>query len=84
MLGFGSKLSKAFGLDFSYMYLHQPDRAGRTNAGANPAAPTVADNNGIVQLHGAPVRAVDVGPLLASAHRASRVVHSGEPGSRHA
>jgi len=46
-LGFGARLSKAFGLDFSYMYLHQPDRAGRTGAGANPAAPTVADNNGI-------------------------------------
>jgi long-chain fatty acid transport protein len=45
-LGFGSKLSKAVRLDFSYMYLHQPDRAGRTNAGANPAAPTAADNNG--------------------------------------
>jgi long-chain fatty acid transport protein len=52
MLGFGSKLSKAFGLDFSYMYLHQPDRAGRTGAGANPAAPTVADNNGTFSFMG--------------------------------
>jgi hypothetical protein len=52
MLGFGSKLSKAFGLDFSYMYLHQPDRAGRTGAGANPAAPTVADNNGTYSFMG--------------------------------
>ena len=52
MVGFGSKLSKAFGLDFSYMYLHQPDRAGRTGPGANPAAPTVADNNGTYSFMG--------------------------------
>jgi long-chain fatty acid transport protein len=52
MLGFGSKLSKAFRLDFSYMYLHQPDRAGRSYAGANPAAPTVADNNGTYSFMG--------------------------------
>jgi long-chain fatty acid transport protein len=51
-LGFGSKLSKALGIDFSYMYLHQPDRPGRTGAGANPAAPTVADNNGIYSFMG--------------------------------
>ena len=51
-LGFGARFSKAFGLDFSYMYLHQPDRAGRTSAGANPAAPTVADNNGIYSFMG--------------------------------
>ena len=52
MVGFGSKLSKAFGLDFSYMYLHQPDRAGRSYAGANPVAPTVADNNGTYSFMG--------------------------------
>jgi long-chain fatty acid transport protein len=52
MLGFGSSLSKAFRLDFSYMYLSQPDRAGRTGAGANPAAPTVADNNGTYSFMG--------------------------------
>jgi long-chain fatty acid transport protein len=52
MLGFGSKLSKAFRLDLSYMYLHQPDRAGRTGAGVNPAAPTPADNNGTYSFTG--------------------------------
>jgi long-chain fatty acid transport protein len=46
-LGFGSKLSKAVRFDFSYMYLYQPDRAGRTNSGVNPAAPAASDNNGI-------------------------------------
>jgi long-chain fatty acid transport protein len=51
-LGFGSKLSKAFRFDVSYMYLHQPDRAGRSYAGANPAAPTVADNNGVYSFMG--------------------------------
>ncbi len=51
-LGFGSKLSKALRLDFSYMYLHQPDRAGRTNSGVNPAAPTTADNNGMYSFMG--------------------------------
>jgi long-chain fatty acid transport protein len=52
MLGFGSKLSKAFRLDFAYMYLNQPDRAGRSYAGANPAAPTIADNNGTYSFMG--------------------------------
>ena len=52
MLGFGSKLSKAFRLDFAYMYLNQPDRAGRSYAGANPAAPTAADNNGTYTFMG--------------------------------
>ncbi len=33
MLGFGSHLSKSLSLDLSYMYLGQPDRAGRTYAG---------------------------------------------------
>jgi long-chain fatty acid transport protein len=33
MLGFGSHLSKSISLDLSYMYLGQPDRAGRTYAG---------------------------------------------------
>jgi len=51
-LGFGSKLSKAFRFDVSYVYLHQPGRAGRSYAGANPAAPTVADNNGIYSFMG--------------------------------
>jgi long-chain fatty acid transport protein len=51
-LGFGSSLSKALRLDLSYMYLHQPDRAGRTGAGVNPAAPTVADNNGTYSFMG--------------------------------
>ncbi len=51
-LGFGSSLSKALRLDFSYMYLHQPDRSGRTGAGVNPAAPTVADNNGTYSFMG--------------------------------
>jgi long-chain fatty acid transport protein len=45
-LGFGARLSKAARIDFSYMYLHQPDRAGRSYPGANPAAPVVSDNNG--------------------------------------
>jgi long-chain fatty acid transport protein len=45
-LGFGSQLSRAVRLDFSYMYLHQPDRAGRTTDGTG-AKPTAADNNGI-------------------------------------
>ena len=52
MLGFGAKMSKATRLDFSYMYLHQPDRAGRSYAGANPAAPTPADNNGTYSFMG--------------------------------
>ncbi len=52
MLGFGSKLSKALRFDLSYMYLHQPDRAGRTGAGVNPAAPTPADNNGMYAFKG--------------------------------
>jgi long-chain fatty acid transport protein len=47
MLGFGSQLSKRFRLDLSYMYLGQPDREGRTNAGKNPEAPVPSDNNGI-------------------------------------
>jgi len=51
-LGFGSSLSKALRLDLSYMYLYQPDRAGRTGAGVNPAAPTVADNNGTYSFMG--------------------------------
>jgi len=51
-LGFGSSLSKALRLDLSYMYLHQPDRAGRTGPGVNPAAPTVADNNGTYSFMG--------------------------------
>jgi long-chain fatty acid transport protein len=33
--GFGSELSKKIRLDFFYMYLHQPDRAGRTLAMPN-------------------------------------------------
>jgi long-chain fatty acid transport protein len=35
MAGFGSQLSKSVRLDLSYMYLGQPDRAGRTGTGAN-------------------------------------------------
>jgi long-subunit fatty acid transport protein len=46
-LGFGAKLSKAVRIDFAYLYLHQPDRAGRTNPGVNPAAPAASDNNGV-------------------------------------
>jgi hypothetical protein len=34
------------------MYLHQPDRAGRTGSGVNPAAPTPADNNGVYSFVG--------------------------------
>jgi long-subunit fatty acid transport protein len=45
-VGFGSQLAKKFRLDLSYMYLGQPDRAGRTNAGKGPV-PVPSDNNGI-------------------------------------
>jgi long-chain fatty acid transport protein len=45
-VGFGSQLAKSFRLDVSYMYLGQPDRAGRTNAGKG-TVPVPADNNGI-------------------------------------
>ena len=45
-VGFGSQLSKAIRFDVAYMYLGQPDRAGRTTAGKG-AVPAVTDNNGI-------------------------------------
>jgi long-subunit fatty acid transport protein len=44
--GFGSQLSKNVRLDFAYMYLHQPERAGRTTDGGM-AVPTAAVNNGV-------------------------------------
>jgi long-chain fatty acid transport protein len=50
MVGFGSQLSKAFRLDLCYMYLGQPDRAGRTNAGKG-AVPVPSDNNGIYSFN---------------------------------
>lgn len=45
-LGFGSQLSNRMRIDLGYMYLGQPDRAGRTTAGKG-AVPVVTDNNGI-------------------------------------
>ncbi len=45
-VGFGSQLSKSTRFDVAYMYLGQPDRAGRTTSGKG-AAPAVTDNNGI-------------------------------------
>ncbi len=45
-VGFGSELSKKLRFDASYMYIGQPDRAGRSYAGAGPV-PVVSDNNGI-------------------------------------
>ena len=44
-VGFGSQFSKNVRLDFAYMYLHQPERAGRTGDGGK-AVPTTAENNG--------------------------------------
>jgi len=46
MAGYGARLSKHLVLDLSYMYLGQPDRAGRSYAGT-----TVADNNGIYSFN---------------------------------
>lgn len=45
-VGFGSQLSKGMRFDLSYMYLGQPDRAGRTTAGKG-AVPAASDNNGV-------------------------------------
>ena len=44
-VGFGRKLGRAR-VDAYYMYLHQPDRAGRTVGPASGVAPTTALNNG--------------------------------------
>ena len=44
--GFGSQVSKNVRIDFAYMYLHQPERAGRTGDGGKPV-PTTAENNGV-------------------------------------
>ncbi|HEY3381738.1 MAG TPA: outer membrane protein transport protein [Vicinamibacterales bacterium] len=44
-VGFGSQISKRARFDVGYLYLGQPDRAGRTTAGKG-AVPTAADNNG--------------------------------------
>jgi long-chain fatty acid transport protein len=44
--GFGSQFSKNVRFDFAYMYLHQPERAGRTGDGGK-AVPTTAENNGV-------------------------------------
>lgn len=46
MVGFGSQLSKKLRFDLSYMYLGQPDRAGRTTAGKG-TVPLASDNNGV-------------------------------------
>jgi long-chain fatty acid transport protein len=45
-VGFGSQFSKNARLDFAYMYLHQPERAGRSGDGGK-AVPTTAENNGV-------------------------------------
>jgi len=45
-VGFGSQLSPKVRFDFAYMYLHQPERAGRTGDGGKEA-PTTAENNGV-------------------------------------
>jgi long-chain fatty acid transport protein len=47
--GFGSQLSSNVHFDVSYMYLHQPERAGRTGDG-NKAVPTTAENNGVYKF----------------------------------
>jgi long-chain fatty acid transport protein len=44
--GFGTQLSPKVRFDVAYMYLHQPERAGRTGDGGK-AFPTTADNNGV-------------------------------------
>jgi long-chain fatty acid transport protein len=43
--GFGRQLTPRFRIDFAYMRLQQPDRAGRTTNGGK-TTPTAADNNG--------------------------------------
>jgi long-chain fatty acid transport protein len=50
MVGYGAKLSKALHFNITYMYLHQPERAGRTNAGSTPV-PVVGDNNGVYNFN---------------------------------
>jgi long-chain fatty acid transport protein len=45
-VGFGSQFSKNVRFDFAYMFLHQPERAGRTGDGGL-AVPTTAQNNGV-------------------------------------
>jgi long-chain fatty acid transport protein len=49
-VGFGSQFSKNVRLDFAYMYLHQPERAGRTGDGGM-AVPTTAVNNGVYNFN---------------------------------
>jgi long-chain fatty acid transport protein len=46
MVGYGARVTRNLVLDLSYMYLGQPDRAGRTYAGT-----TAADNNGIYSFN---------------------------------
>jgi long-chain fatty acid transport protein len=50
MIGYGSNLSKALRFDITYMYLHQPERAGRSYAGSTPK-PVVTDNNGVYSFN---------------------------------
>jgi long-chain fatty acid transport protein len=49
--GFSAKLSKAAHLDFFYLYLYQPDRAGRSTDGGMER-PTADVNNGVYQFRG--------------------------------
>ncbi len=45
-VGLGSQLSQKVRFDIAYMYLHQPERAGRSGDGGK-AVPTTAENNGV-------------------------------------
>jgi long-chain fatty acid transport protein len=49
-VGLGSELSKHVRFDVAYMYLHQPERAGRTGDGGK-AVPTTAENNGVYNFN---------------------------------
>ena len=45
-VGLGLQLSQKVRFDIAYMYLHQPERAGRSGDGGK-AVPTTAENNGV-------------------------------------